>query len=527
VANYDVIIIGAGHNGLVNAAYLAKAGRRVLVLERRSSVGGIAVTEEIFPGFRGSPCTDNAGYLAEDVKRDLKLDAHVEITPVDPVVFSPQPDGSQLTFWRDDKRTAAEIERFSKADAAAYPEFAALMRKMTDVVRALMGVTPPDLPDVGLKELLGMRGLAGPLMKLGRKNINNLLRVLPMPTTDLLDEWFESEVVKGAIAASSIRDTTWGPQEAGTAYILMHEWALSDSGLFRSASFVKGGMGALADAIARAATGFGAEIRTDAPVAKVSVEKGVATGVALESGEQLSAGIVVSSADPRTTFLELLDPSRLDASFVRNVRLIKFRGSAARIHLALSALPDFSALQGEDAATHLCGVIQIGPSTQYIQRAFDPVKYGEFSERPYLDIRIPTLNDPGLAPDGRHLMSITAKYAPYALREGTWESKKEAFSEAVINTLAEYAPNIQSIITEGSILTPPELESVYGLPEGNINHGEMTLDQFFHMRPVPSYANYRTPVRGLYICGAGAHPGGNVSGAPGRNAAREILKDGK
>jgi len=527
VANYDVIIIGAGHNGLVTAAYLAKAGRRVLVLERRSIIGGIAVTEEIFPGFKASPCTDNAGYLAADVKRDLKLDAHVEITQADPVVFSPQPDGSHLTIWRDTARTAKEIERFSKADAEAYPQFVDLMKKIAGVVRGLMSVTPPELPNIGLKDLLDMKGLAGPLFKLGRKNVNDMLRVLPMPANDLLDEWFESEVVKAAIGASAVRDTTWGPQESGTAYTLFHEWALSDSGLFRSSSFAKGGVGALSQAIANAAQGFGAEIRTDSTVAKVTVDGGRATGVALASGEQLSAGIVVSAADPRTTFFELLDPSRLNASFVTDLRRIKYRGSTARVHLALSSLPEFTALKDGDAATILCGGIQIAPSTQYIQRAFDHTKYGEYSKHPYLDIRIPTGNDPGLAPDGQHLMSITAKYAPYALDNGNWDSEKNAFLEVVINTLAEYAPKLRESILQKSIITPEDLESTYGLPEGNINHGEMTLDQFFHMRPVPSYANYRTPVVGMYLCGPGAHPGGGISGAPGRNAAREILKDGK
>jgi phytoene dehydrogenase-like protein len=300
LANYDVIIIGAGHNGLVAASYLAKAGRRVLVLERRASVGGIAVTEEIFPGFHASPCADSPGYLCKEVKRDLKIGSRVEITPVDPVVFAPQPDGTHLTLWRDVDRTAQEIERFSKKDAQRYPEFVALMQKIAGVVGALMRVTPPDLPEVGMKDLRGMLGLAGPLRRLGRKNISELLRALPMPTTDLLNEWFESEALQGAISASSVRDATLGPQEAGTAYILLHDWALSDSGLFRSSSFVKGGMGALSDAIAAAAKGFGAEIRTDAPVAQIVVEGGRASGVKLVSGEQIGADIVVSNADPRT-----------------------------------------------------------------------------------------------------------------------------------------------------------------------------------------------------------------------------------
>ncbi|MDH3199087.1 MAG: NAD(P)/FAD-dependent oxidoreductase [Myxococcales bacterium] len=526
MANYDVIIIGAGHNGLVAAAYLAKAGRRVLVLERRSIVGGIAVTEEIFPGYKVSTVADSAGYLGDDVRRDLKLDSHVEIHQTDPIAFSPQPDGSHLTIWRDAARTAKEIERFSKSDAQAYPAFVELMRKIADVVGGLMRVTPPDLPDLSLKDLRGMLSLAGPVRRLGRKRINDLLRVLPMPATDLLDEWFESDALKGAISASSVRQATWGPQEAGTAYTLFHDWALSDTGLFRSSSFVKGGMGALSEAIAHAARGYGAEIRTDAAVAQIIVESRKAVGVTLANGEHLRCGVVVSNADPHTTFLALLAPRLLDASFVRHVRNIKYRGSAARIHLALRALPEFTALQGSDAVTHLRGPIQIAPSPEYIQRAFDCTKYGEYSKRPYLDISIPTLNDPSLAPSGQHLMSITAKYAPYALRNGDWTSQSKTFTEVALDTLAEYAPKIRECIAEQRTLTPLDLETTYALPEGNLHHGEMTLDQFFHMRPVPGYARYRTPVDGLYVCGSSTHPGGNVSGVPGRNAAHEILKDG-
>jgi phytoene dehydrogenase-like protein len=526
LANYDVIIIGAGHNGLVTAAYLAKAGRKVLVLERRSIIGGIAVTEEVFPGFRASMLADSAGYLGDEVRRDLKIGSHIEIHAVDPVVFAPQPDGSQLTIWRDTARTAKEIERFSKKDAEAYPAFVTLMRKIAGVVGALMRVTPPDLPALGLRDLRGMLGLLGPVRRLGKKNINELLRVLPMPTTDLLDEWFESDALKGLISACSVRQATWGPQEAGTAYNLFHDWALSDTGLFRSESWVKGGMGALSEAIAAAARGFGAEIRTDAAVAKIVVENGAASGVVLANGEHIQAKRVVSNADPRTTFLALLEPSRLDARFVRHVNNIKYRGSSARIHLALRGLPAFASLQGADAPAHLRGAIQIAPSPFYVQRAFDHTKYGEYSSCPVLDFNIPTINDPSLAPDGQHLMSITAKFAPYELRNQSWASAGAAFMEVVIDTLAEYAPGLRELITQKRILTPVDLEETYALPEGNQHHGEMTLDQFFHMRPIPGYARYRTPVKGLYICGSSAHPGGNISGLPGHNAAHEILKDG-
>jgi phytoene dehydrogenase-like protein len=521
---HDVVVIGAGHNGLVAAAYLAKAGRRVLVLEQRDSIGGAAVTEEIFPGFKVSTLADGAGYLSDRVRRDLKLDARVEILRSDAVAWCPQPDGDQLTIWRDTSRTAVEIERFSRADALAYPGFVELMSRIADVVGGLMEMTPPDLPEVGIRDLRAGSGLLGPVRKLGRKRLSELLRVLPMSSDDLLNEFFESDVVKAAIGASSVLNISWGPREAGTAYTLLASWAQSGTGLFRSAGVVKGGMGALTGAIAETARGFGAEIRTSAPVEKVIVREGRATGVRLESGEEIRATRIVSNADPRTTFLRLLEPRSLDLSFVRHVRNIKYRGSAARIHLALRELPEFTAMQGADAAA-LRGPIQIAPSLDYIQKAFDCTKYGRTSEQPYLDILVPTLSDPGLAPSGQHLMSITARYAPYALRNDDWSSRKEPFADLVIETLAEYAPGIREAVLQRHVLAPTDLESLYSLPEGNPNHGEMTLDQFFHMRPIPGYARYRTPIDGMYLCGAGAHPGGGVTGIPGHNAAREILKD--
>jgi phytoene dehydrogenase-like protein len=525
VGAYDVIVIGAGHNGLVTAAYLAKAGRRVLVLEKRDIVGGAAVTEEIFPGFRVSTVADGGGYLSPRVRDDLKLDSRVETVQSDAVAFCPQPDGTQLTIWRDTDRTAEEIARFSRADASAYPGFVELMSRIADVMRGLMEMTPPDLPEVGRRDLRGGLGLFGPLRRLGRKNISELLRILPMPSDDLLNEYFESPAVKAAIGATSVLNVSWGPREAGTAYTLLCNWALAGTGLFRSAGVVKGGMGALTGAIADAARGFGAEIRTGTPVERAVVENGRATGVVLESGETLTAPVIVSNADPRTTFEKLLEPRYLDVSFMRHVRNIKYRGSAVRIHLALRELPAFTAISSNEDIARLRGPIQIAPSLDTIQRAFDCSKYGRSSDHPVLDILIPTLSDPSLAPEGQHLMSITARYAPYALRDGTWDDHKEAFSDLAIETLAGYVPGIHELILHRHILAPTDLESEYGLPEGNPNHGEMTLDQFFHMRPIPGYARYRTPVAGLYMCGAGCHPGGGVTGIPGHNAAREILKD--
>jgi len=525
VGNNDVIIIGAGHNSLVAAGYLAKAGRRVVVLEKRSVVGGSAITEETFPGFKISPVMDTAGYLSAEVMADLKLDAQVQIIPLDPIASSPEPDGTHLTIWRDTARTVKEIERFSPADAAKYPLFVERMTKIAGVVQGLLKLTPIDLPSVGFADLRAALGLAGPVFKLGRKNINELLRLLPTPVEDLLNEWFESDVLKGALAASAVKDITWGPQETGTTFTFVYNWALSDTGLFRSASLVKGGIGELTKAMAETARGFGAQIRTDAEVKSINVDQGRVTGVTLVNGENIQAGVVVSGASPRTTFLELLDPRTLEVSFVRHVHNIKYRGSASRMHFTLNGLPEFPALAGGETEGYLRGPIQIAPSINYLQRAFDCTKYGRASNAPYLDIVIPTVADPSLAPAGKHIMSVTVKYTPYALREGDWKAKGQEIAKLVVDTIAAYAPNFRALILDQTLITPADLEMVYDLPEANLSHGDMTLDQFFHMRPIPGYARYRTPVEGVYLCGPGCHPGGGVTGLPGRNAAREILKD--
>lgn len=529
--NYDMIIIGAGHNGLVTAAYLAKAGHRVVVLERRDCVGGAAITEELFPGFRFSTCADGSGWLSSEIRRDLGLDAQgLEILPSEVVAFAPQPNGTHLAIWRDTERTAKEIGRFSAADGKAYPGFVAMMSKLAGVVRGLAKVTPPDLPELEWGDLRSLPKLARPMRELGRKNINEFARVLPMPISDLLNEYFESDTVKGTIAARAVRDITWGPYEAGTLYTFLYNWALGNTGVFRSSGVVKGGMGALTGAIAKAARSFGAEIRTGAAVVQVVTQDGRATGVKLEGGEEIRAKVIVSNANPRTTFLNLVGIQRLQAKFVRHVRNIKYRGSSARVHLALSELPEFTAISTAatgDVATLLRGPIQIAPSMVDLQRAYHHVKYGEYSPRPYLDILIPSLSDPSLAPAGQHVMSITAKYAPYQLRAGDWETTREAFTQVVLDTLSEYAPKIRDLILHRTTLAPPDLEAVFDLPEGNPNHGEMTLDQFLFMRPVPGYGRYRTPVEGMYLCGAGTHPGGGVTGIPGKNAAREILKDSR
>lgn len=521
--HYDAIVIGGGHNGLVCAAYLAKAGRKVLVLERRPMVGGAAVTEELFPGFKFSACADGLGRLFPHIIHDLRLHKHglpALRLPADPVLAAPQPDGGCLTIWRYLNRTVEEIARFSKADAARYPDFVALMSKIASVVAGLMTMTPPNVPDLDRGDLLELLKVAVPARKLSKKELHNVFRVLPMPISDLLDEWFESDALKAALAVDGINGLSLGPRQAGTAYVWLTTIASGHVGGFPDAGIIQGGMGALMQTIASAAGSFGAEIRTGVEVAQVIVKEGRATGVALSGGEEVSASIVISNADPRTTFLRLLDSQDVDSVFLRELGNIKYRGAAARVHLALEALPAFSV-----DPTALRGLIRIAPGINDLERASDDAKYGRFSRQPCLDVTIPSLSDPALAPAGKHVLSIHAQYAPYHLRECNWADQREALGEAVVHTLTPYAPNLQSLILHSRVLTPLDLETIYGLPEGSYSHGEMTLDQFLYMRPVPGWAQYRTPIRNLYLCGAGTHPGGGVTGVPGSNAAREVLKD--
>lgn len=514
---YDAIIIGGGHNGLVNAAYLAKAGKKVLVLERRSIIGGAAVTEEFWPGFKASSLADGAGRLLPQVLRDLDLGRHgLEIINSDQTAVCLQPSGSALTLWRDPAKTARELAAFSSHDAERYPDFVRLIAKLSAVISALMTITPPDLPKPSRADVFEMTKLLRPLRGMGKKDIHDTIRILPMPMADLLDEWFESEALRGALSARAVTGITWGPREAGTAYTYLYAMAGGNNG-----GFVKGGLGALSNAIARAAKSWGVEIRTGAEVGHILVKAGRATGVALASGEEIVAPIVISNADARTTFTRLIDPSILDSFFVHSLKVIKYRGSCARVHLALTGLPHFNGIDD----THLKSHLVIAPSLDYVQRAYDDAKYGDLSRQPYLDALIPSLSNPSLAPPNQHVMSVTMQYAPYKFNGGWNDQAREMLGDLVVNTLACYAPDLPKLISGRKVLTPHDLESEYGLPEGSPSHSEMTLDQFLHMRPVPGYARYRAPIDGLYLCGAGTHPGGGVTGANGYNAAREVLKD--
>ncbi len=521
---YDAIVIGAGHNGLVTAAYLAKGGLKTLVLERRELVGGATVTEEIFPGFNVDTGAHRIGTIHPSVMKELGLAAHgLELVESDPSVFSPLPDGRNLTLWRDTQRTIESIREFSKTDADRWVSFTQLVAKATGVLEAAYRATPPDLVDGGVRDLWTMVRLGGKLRRLGRKDMTEVMRILPMSAKELLDDWFETDVVKGTLAAAAITGVFQGPMAAGTAYTFLHQHVGTPNGTMRPTVRVRGGMGNLAGALAAAATQHGVEVRTNASVEHVIVENGRAMGVVLTNGDEIRAKTVVSSADPRRTFSRLVHPSHLTSEFTRKIQNIKLKGICAKVHLALSELPRFSGATGN--GSYLNGTISISPSLPYLERAFDDAKYGSVSSRPYLEAVIPSVTDPSVAPPGKHLMSVLMQYAPYHLKEGQWDAaKRDALGHAVIKTLAIYAPNIESAILHRHVLSPLDLEETFGLTEGNIYHGELTMDQAFFMRPVPECARYRTPIEGLYLCGAGTHPGGGVNGASGYNAAREILR---
>ena len=515
---FDALIVGAGHNGLVAAACLARAGKRVLVLERQPQVGGAAVTEELFPGFRFSSVAEGTGRLVAHVAADLQLHKHgLTLLPIDPLLTTALPDGGCIRFWRDTARTAAEIARHSQADGARWPDFCAAMQRLAAVVARLMVLIPPALPAPGGRDLLELLKLVAPARRLSRKELGDLIRTLPMPVSDMLDEWFECDALKAALAVDGVHGVSLGPRQAGTAFVWLMALAAGQVPAFSAASQLQGGAGALTQAIAKAATSMGAQLRLNAAVQQVVVKDGRASGVVLASGEEISARVVVSNADPRTTFQGLIDPVEVDPVFLRSTCTIKYRGCTARMHLALSGVPRFAF----DAAAR----IRVAPSINYIEQASDAAKYGSWSRQPWLDATLPTLVDATLAPPGQHVLSVHAQYAPYHLRSQDWDTQRAALGAAILSTLAQFAPDVPQLVLHSQVLTPLDLERNYGLPEGSATHGEMTLDQALHMRPLPDCAQYRTPIKQLYLCGAGTHPGGGGTGINGHNAARQVLRD--
>jgi len=522
--HYDIVIIGGGHNGLVAACYLAKAGLKPLVLERRKTVGGLAITEEIHPGFRCSILSPSAGPLLPHIANDLQLKLFgLEFIHPEVRLTALNANGPCLCIFEDAGRSAQGLKAISSHDARVYPEFAASFSRIGKVLAPLVTTTPPTIEKPAPGELwnLGKLGLA--FRRLSKKDAYRLLRWGPMAVADLVGEWFETELLRALFAARGIFGAFAGPWSAGTSTALLWQAAMDGQAAIPNA-FVRGGMGSLSESLAKAALAAGAEIRTSVEVLKIQVNDGKATKVLLQDGQEIAGNTVVSSLDPHTTFLRLVDPIDLDPDFVSKIRNYRAVGTVAKVNLALSALPSFSNLNGT-ASEELTGRIHVGPDIDYLERAFDAAKYGEYSPAPYLDITIPTITDPSLAPAGAHVMSIHVQFAPYKLKNGDWRSLSEQLGDTVVNTLSTYAPNLKELILARQVITPLDLETTYGLGGGHIFHGEQALDQFFTFRPLIGWARYRTPIKKLYLCGAGTHPGGGVTGGPGANAAREIVKD--
>ncbi|HEY7895448.1 MAG TPA: NAD(P)/FAD-dependent oxidoreductase [Gemmatimonadaceae bacterium] len=524
---YDVIIIGAGHNGLVTAAYLARAGRRVLVLERRDLVGGACVTEEVWPGFKVSTAAYVNSLLRPEIIRDLRLAEYgFEMLPRDPSSFTPFPDGRSLLLGPDRAMTQREIAKFSERDAAAYPAYEAMLERVADLIEPTLMQTPPAPWSSRPRDLLALGKLAWKFRALGA-DASRAIEILTADARTVLDRWFESEQLKATLATDAIIGAFASPSMAGTAYVLFHHVMGECNGVRGVWGYVRGGMGGITQSLASAARDLGVEIRLDSPVSHIMVRDGRARGVALADGTEFLGHQIASSADPNVTFLQLMDERDVPADFVRAVRQIDYRSASLKINVALSELPNFTALPSAGAVggPQHRGTIHIAPTLDYMERAYDDAKYGRPSASPILECTIPSAVDPTVAPPGKHLMTMFIQYAPYALREGTWDDQKERFADRCFDILGEYAPNFKRSVIARQVLSPLDLERRFALTGGNIFQGAMTFPQLFFLRPLAGYADYRTPVENLYLCGAATHPGGGVMGACGYNAAREMLRD--
>ena len=522
MAERRAIVIGAGHNGLVAAAYLAKAGVRVTVLERRPAVGGILANSEVAPGFTAPGIAHTVGRLRRSVIDDLKLAAFgLELIAPDVRVFAPQPDGSAVTFWADADRTAEELAARNAHDGAAYPGFDRKVRSVASFLAYINAVTPPDAKSPSIADAIAGLKLGKAFRDLGAKAGREAIRALPMAVADLVGEAFEDEAVRGPLATRGVLYTSTGPWAAGSASVFLIDSAGNDGGAAGQSTFARGGSGALADALAASATAFGAQIRTDAEVGEIRSRDGRVLGVTLVGGETVDGDLVVSGADPKRT-LALCDPVELGPAMVWRAANIRQPGATAKVNLALADVPAF---HGADDPARLRGRIVIGPSIDHVERAKDAYKYGHLAEEPWLEATIPTLVDPSLAPEGKHVMSVLVEAAPRHLREGDWSDERERLADVTVKTLERYAPGLGEIVEARQVITPQDFETEYGLSGGHVYHAEPGLDQFFMWRPLNGQARYRFVLDGLYLAGSGAHPGGGVTGAPGANAARRILKD--
>jgi phytoene dehydrogenase-like protein len=525
-AQYDFILIGGGHNGLVSAAILARAGRRVLVLEAQRQVGGAAVTREFAPGFRVSACAHLLHLMPAELIRDLKLESHglrfaaraMPTTSLRPGAAPLMLSGAGLSGTSDGGAAASHGGGDAGGDSAAYAAYTERMRRFARALVPMFGKVPPRLGTTGWPDRLALLGLAWQIRKLGRRDMRELLRIGGMNVYDLLEEHFASDALKGALGLDAVLGTNFGPRSPGTVLTLLYRLAGEYAGGEAALSQPEGGLGAVCDALAKAAVAQGAEIRTAAPVARILVAADRAAGVQLESGERLGAKAVLSSADPKTTFLKLLGAEHLDTGFVRRVSHIRARGLAAKLHLALDHAPQFTGVDPRFTK----GRLVLAPSLHYLERAYNHAKYGEFSSAPAMEITVPTLNDASLAPPGRHVLSAIVQYAPYALKAG-WEEGRQRFTDLCLDALEGVAPGLRAGVLQAELLTPVDIEREFRIDGGHWHHGELAFDQFFMVRPVPGAAQHATPLPGLYLCGAGCHPGGGIMGIAGRNAAERVL----
>jgi phytoene dehydrogenase-like protein len=524
-----VVVIGGGHNGLITAFYLAKGGFKPLVLESRDVVGGGAVTEEFHPGFHASTLAHTLGPLRADVARDLQVEKFdCQIFQPDPRVFSPSQDGRALLFYSDVAKTAGAIARISAKDGEKYAQFAGALEEVAAIFAQLCLITPPAIDKPTPEDLWNLfktgRGVRG----LGKKRIFDLLRWGPMAVADYVSEFFETELIRATIAARGIFGTALGPWSAGSTAVLLLR-AAADANPVGTAAFSRGGLGKFTNALAEAAKQAGAEIRTNAEVQQIRTKGGAVAGVVLKDGEEIAAEAVVSGVDPKRTFFTLLDPAQLEPGFAQRMKNLRAKGTVAKVNLALGDLPSFPSLVGtvgpDGFRAALSGRIHIGPEIDYLERAFDASKYGEFAGAPYLDVTIPTILDSSLAPEGKHVLSAYVQFAPYKLKDGNWDARRAELGETVVKTLAQHAPNLPGVVEGMQVITPADLEKTYGFTGGHIFHGELALDQLFTMRPVLDWARYKTPVRGLFMCSSGTHPGNGLTGASGANAAREIIHE--
>jgi len=522
---YDAIVIGGGINGLTAAAYLAKAGRKVLVLERRHIVGGAASTDELYPGYKYTLYSYVVSLLAPSVIADLQLHKHgLDLIPLNGS-FTPMENGDSIAFPDDEAQLYEEIARHSKKDAEAYFKFGEFMTDLARLMKPFLDVVPPDTVHPGISDLRTMRFLSKHLRSIGKDKLHWVHKIMTMSAYDFLSEWFETDVLIAALAQVGIIGTMLGIKSPGTAYVLLHYYLGEVDGEISAWATQVGGTGGVSLAIASSARSFGAEVRLNTGVSQVIVKNGAAVGVALDNGDEIYAKTVVSSCDPRVTFRRLVEAKDLPGDLVRAIDNFKFRGSSGKVNMALDGLPDFPALR--DKSLLIGGMPEIAPSCDYLERAYDDAKYDDFSRRPFMGCIIPSTVDPTMAPEGKHSMSVFVQYASYNMpAHGDRDQQREAFGNAVIDTLSEFAPNIKDLILHKQVITPWDMEQQIGISEGNISHGELTLDQLFTMRPTPGWAKYRTPIRHYYQCGSGTHPGGGITGTPAQLAVSEMLKDG-